>query len=68
MEININIDKESWKAFDKFISNPEFVHYLTSNTTDVAVVALILQTLIEKSEELKKFFNKEKQDEYTNSM
>lgn len=58
--MEISIDKESWEAFDEFISNPEFVHYLTNNTTDFTVVALILQTLIEKSEELKQFFNKEK--------
>ena len=57
--MEFSIDKESWEAFDKFISNPEFVHYLTSNTTDFVVAALILETLIEKSEELKQFFNKE---------
>ena len=57
--MEFSIDRESWEEFDKFISNPEFVHYLTSNTTDFTVAALVLQTLIEKSEELKQFFNKE---------
>ena len=57
--MEFSIDKESWEAFDKFISNPDFVHYLTSNTTDFVVAALVLQTIIEKSVELNKFFNKE---------
>ena len=51
MEFSIN--KTTWEEFDAFISNSDFVHYLTNNTTDITVAMLVLQTLIDKSNEIK---------------
>ena len=57
--MEFSIDKETWKEFDKFISSPDFVHYITNHTTDITVAMLVVNTLIEKSEEIKNFFNEE---------
>jgi len=51
--MELSIDKTIWEEFDAFISNPDFVHYLRDNTNDIAVAMLVLQTLIDKSEEIK---------------
>ena len=52
--MELSIDKTIWEEYDAFISNPDFVHYLTNNTTNIKVAMLVLQTLIDKSNEIKK--------------
>lgn len=52
--MELSIDKTIWEEYDTFISNPDFVHYLTNNTTNIEVAMLVLQTLIDKSNEIKK--------------
>lgn len=52
--MELSIDKTIWEEYDAFISDPDFVHYLTKNTTNIEVAMLVLQTLIDKSNEIKK--------------
>ena len=57
--MELSIDKTIWEEYDAFISSPGFVHYLTNNTTNTAVAMLVLQTLIDKSKEIKRILEED---------
>lgn len=52
MEMSFN--KEDLQEFNELLENGDFTHFLLSHTTSISVVGLILQTLIDKRDELEK--------------
>lgn len=48
MTIDVNI-----KDVEQFITSEKFTNFLTSNTTDFGTAAFVLQTLLDKIEEIK---------------
>lgn len=49
MEIEIDIND-----VERFVNNEDFHYYLVNNTTEFATAAFILQTLLDKVDEIKK--------------
>lgn len=49
--MNLMVDIDNVK---KFITSEKFTNFLVSNTTDFGTAAFVLQTLLEKIDELKK--------------
>ena len=49
MEVSVDL-----KDVEQFITSDKFSHFLVTNTTDFATAAFVLQTLLDRVDELKK--------------
>lgn len=49
MECTVNL-----KETEKFIKSDKFIQFLLNNTTDIGTVVFIIQTLMDKIEEIEK--------------
>ena len=49
----VQIDREVLDEVEATVTNDEFAQYLLSNTTDFAVAAFIMQTLLDAIDEAK---------------
>lgn len=54
--MEVQIDKQDLKEYAELLDKGELTQFLVSHTASISVVALILQTLIDKRDELEKFF------------
>lgn len=51
-EFNMSFDEHDLAELKEFINSEKFARFLLSNVTSFSVCVLILQTLLEKAEEL----------------